>query len=170
MSYNLEWRGYDGMIRQMLRFNYVTAEGEKHMYVWALSLSSREQQPPAGLAGSHRRLPLRLLHLTITPTQSTLITSGIQRPLIHGGRKQGHVGGSEGLAWSLPRRPHRAHGTRCRSTSPTSVTACSLWSTATPPATRRTPTPQLWPRQSWSVTLRPRTLRRIPAMEAMDYN
>ena len=38
------------MIQQTLRFNYVTAEGEKHMYVWALSLSSREQQPPAGLA------------------------------------------------------------------------------------------------------------------------
>jgi len=50
MSYNLEWRGYDSMIRQTLRFNYVTAEGEKHMYVWALSRSSREQQPLAGLA------------------------------------------------------------------------------------------------------------------------
>jgi len=50
------------------------------------------------------------------------------------------------------------------------VDNCSLWSTATPIGTRRTPMPQLWPRQSWSVTLRPRTLRRIPAMEAMDYN
>jgi hypothetical protein len=34
----MEWRGYDGMIRQALRFNSVPAEVEKRMYGWSLSL------------------------------------------------------------------------------------------------------------------------------------